>query len=135
MKSSILHKKHGSCVLSYCQWLKVDSLFFLHLKKGRIHRYFKNHYESSIDDTSIIPLNKQKTFSDLVSGFFRVRETLLSQCHSYICLNQFWFQSLGRFYVMLQKQRVVIKNNHSKALIVVRVEEELLKSHNRSYIF
>jgi len=36
---------------------------------------------------------------------------------------------------MLQKQRVVVKSNHSKVLIVVTVEKGLLKSQNRSYMF
>lgn len=71
-----------------------------------------------------------------MSGFFCIGGRLFSQGHCDICLHQqFSFESLGRFYVMLQNQRVVIGNNHSEVLIVVRVEEGLLRSHTRRYSF
>lgn len=81
-------------------------------------------------------INKHKTVAVLGSGFFCVGEWLLSQSHNYIWLNhQFSFKSLGKFYVMLQNQRVVIKKNYSNVLIAMRVEEGLLKPPNRSYFF
>lgn len=81
-------------------------------------------------------INKHKTVAVLGSGFFCVGEWLLSQSHNYIWLNhQFSFKSLGKFYVMLQNQRVVIKKNYSNVLIAMRVEEGLLKPPNRGYFF